>query len=95
MAHDPHVIREGRVAEYGSKRYFLDEVCQFMNLLGQRSFWQTPGRKEAAVKAIGHLFLETEDRDEVALAFRVAIQECARREALLAFYPTQKETANA
>lgn len=78
------------MAEYGSKRYFLDEVCSFMGLLGKRSFWSTEGRKEAAVKAIGHLLLETEQDPEVSLAFEVAIRECAHREALLAFYPLRE-----
>lgn len=65
----------------GTRAYFIREVGRFHQLLGERSFWRTPGRKEAAIKAIGHLYLETRDlQDGDEMYFETAIEHCARRE---------------
>lgn len=68
----------------GERDYFIRECGRFHHLLTERSFWEKPENKDAAIKALGHLYLNTKDlRDGDETYFETAIQHCALREAAM------------
>ena len=64
--------------------YFNEQVCEFIDLCGRRSFWEAdPKIREAAIKALGYVYLRTEEAE--SWRFQVAIENYTRRDFLAAF----------
>ncbi|KKM06154.1 hypothetical protein LCGC14_1746900 [marine sediment metagenome] len=73
------------MAEY-SREYFLNQLREFWELCGKRSFWEAPvAVRDNAVKALGWVFLRTADADQCL--FEAALVNYTRREGLLVAAP--------
>ena len=69
------------MAEY-SREYFLDQLREFWELCGRRSFWEASAAvQNNAVKALGYVFLRTPDADESL--FHAALENYTRRVGLV------------
>lgn len=73
------------MAEY-SREYFLNQLREFWELCGKRSFWEAPvAVRDNAVKALGWVFLRTADADQCL--FDAALVNYTRREGLVLAAP--------
>lgn len=73
-----------------SVEYFNQQVCEFIDLCGKRSFWEGAEKvRDNAVKALGYVLLRTEGAE--AWRFEAAIVNYARREALCCRLVAQAE----
>lgn len=66
--------------------YFRLQVAELWRRMGEKSFWLRPETSQAAVKALGHVYLhmQPEPGERERQWFEVALDELTRREGLLA-----------
>ncbi len=76
-----------------SREYFLNQLREFWELCGKRSFWEAPVVvRDNAVKALGWVFLRTADADQYL--FDAALVNYTRREGLVLAAPTEREAGD-
>ena len=69
-----------------TRDYFFTQVGEFHQALTERGFWESPDKQDAAVKALGFVYLNTDHGDELesdAIMFEAAIEHFTRREVLI------------
>ena len=65
-----------------SVEYFNQQVYEFIDLCGKKSFWEGPSTvRENAIKALSWVFLRTKDAEPAT--FEAALINYTRRESLL------------
>ena len=74
------------MTEY-SRDYFLNQLREFWELCGRKSFWEAPiAVRDNAVRALGYVFLRTADAEQPL--FDAALVNYTRRECLVLAAPT-------
>ncbi len=75
-----------------SVEYFNQQACEFIDLCGQKSFWEGPSLvRENAVKALGWVFLRTDGASQ--WTFEAALLNYSRRESLVLCTISVEESA--